>query len=182
MPFRCVLFGNQGVGKSHLTYAWANGTYFREENSYILWMSATTVEKLYRGLSGLLGFIDHPDRPYPDEGIRSEVLVDSLRGSRPTTGFLFSTTFFRRRWKFCGNLSRQNGRGTIIFTTRTERVAQARLEAIEVPLLDVRAGVELFCGHFDAGKMDPSSAKIATIVMAVCCLPLAISHAGAVSE
>jgi hypothetical protein len=55
--------------------------------------------------------------------------------------------------------------------------AGERHEAIEVPLLDVKAGVELFCRHFDSGKMDPSSAKVATIVMAVGCLPLAISHA-----
>jgi hypothetical protein len=48
---------------------------------------------------------------------------------------------------------------------------------IEVPLLDVNEGVELFCRHFDARQVDPSSAKIATIVMAVGCLPLAISHA-----
>jgi chromosomal replication initiation ATPase DnaA len=47
IPPRCVLFGNQGVGKSQLTYAWANTTYLQEENSYILWISATTVEKLY---------------------------------------------------------------------------------------------------------------------------------------
>jgi hypothetical protein len=72
----------------------------------------------------------------------------------------------------------------MLFTTRTERLALAlastageRHEVIEVPLLDVKAGVELFCGHFDSGKMDPSSAKVETIVLAVGCLPLAISHA-----
>jgi hypothetical protein len=72
----------------------------------------------------------------------------------------------------------------MLFTTRTERVALAlastagqRHEVTEVPLLDVKAGVELFCGHFDSGEMDPSSAKIETIVMAVGCLPLAILHA-----
>jgi hypothetical protein len=55
--------------------------------------------------------------------------------------------------------------------------AGERHEAIEVPLLDVNAGVELFCEHFDSGTMDPSSAKIETIVLALGCLPLAISHA-----
>jgi hypothetical protein len=46
-----------------------------------------------------------------------------------------------------------------------ERVALAlastageRHEVIEVPLLDVTAAVELFCGHSDSGEMDPSSA------------------------
>ena len=82
------------------------------------------------------------------------------------------------------NSPRQNGRGTMLFTTRTERVALAlastageRHDVIEVPLLDVKAGVELFCGHFESGTIDPSSAKIETIVMAVGGVPLAISHA-----
>jgi tetratricopeptide (TPR) repeat protein len=50
-------------------------------------------------------------------------------------------------------------------------------EVIEVPLLSVKEGVELFCRHFDAGKVDPSSSKVEAIVKAVGCLPLAISHA-----
>jgi hypothetical protein len=72
----------------------------------------------------------------------------------------------------------------MLFTTRTERVALAlastageRHDVIEVPLLDVKAGVELFCRHFESGMIDPSSAKIETIVIAVGRLPLAISHA-----
>jgi hypothetical protein len=51
IPLRCVLFGNQGVGTSQLTYEWANSTYIRKENSNIFWISATTVEKLHQGFS-----------------------------------------------------------------------------------------------------------------------------------
>jgi hypothetical protein len=43
----------------------------------------------------------------------------------------------------------------------------------------VEEAVELFCGHFEAGKVDPLSAKVEAIVKAVGCLPLAISHAAA---
>jgi hypothetical protein len=50
---------------------------------------------------------------------------------------------------------------------------------IEVPLLNVKEAAELFCGHFDAGKVDPLSAKVEAIVKAVGCLSLAISHAAA---
>jgi hypothetical protein len=60
--------------------------------------------------------------------------------------------------------------------------AGERHEAIEVPLLDVKEGVELFCGHFDARKVDPSSPKVEAIVKAVGCLPLAISHAASYME
>jgi hypothetical protein len=185
IPPRCVLFGNQGVGKSQLTYAWANTTYLREENSYILWISATTVEKLYQGFSRLLRFIDHRDRSHPDENVRLEAARRWLEGVKTGNWLLVLDNVFPETLEFLRqNLPRQNGRGAMLFTTRTERVALAlastageRHEVIEVPLLDVKAGVELFCGHFDSGKMNPLSAKIETIVMAVGCLPLAISHA-----
>jgi hypothetical protein len=48
IPHRYVLFDNQGVGKSQLTYTWANATCLRKQHSYIFWISATTVEKLYQ--------------------------------------------------------------------------------------------------------------------------------------
>jgi hypothetical protein len=185
IPPRCVLFGNQGVGKSQLTYAWANTTYLREENSYILWISATTVEKLYQGFSRLLRFIDHPDRSHPDEGVRVEAARRWLEGVKTGNWLLVLDNVFPETLEFLRqNLPRQNGCGTILFTTRTERVALAlastageQHEVVEVPLLDVKAGIDLFCGHFESGTMDASSAKIETIVMAVGCLPLAISHA-----
>jgi hypothetical protein len=185
IPPRCVLFGNQGVGKSQLTYAWANATYLREENSYILWISATTVEKLYQGYSRLLRFIEHPDRSHPDESVRLEAARRWLEGVKTGNWLLVLDNVFPETLEFLRqNLPRENGRGTILFTTRTEHVALAlastageRHEVVEVPLLDVKAGIELFCGHFESGTIDPSSAKIETIVMAVGCLPLAISHA-----
>jgi hypothetical protein len=48
---------------------------------------------------------------------------------------------------------------------------------IEVPLLDVNEGVELFLGLFDYGEIDGQPWKMEEIVMSVGCLPLAISHA-----
>jgi hypothetical protein len=185
IPPRCVLFGNQGVGKSQLTYAWANSTYLQKENSYILWISATTVEKLYQGFSRLLRFIDHADRSHSDGAVRLEAARRWLEGTTTGNWLLVFDNVFPDTLDFLRqHLPRQNACGTMLFTTRTERVALAlastageRDEVIEVPLLDVKAGVELFCGHFDSGKMDPSSAKIETIVMAVGRLPLAISHA-----
>ena len=50
-------------------------------------------------------------------------------------------------------------------------------EMVEVPLLSVAAGVELFLGHFSCGEIDAPSAKVEQIVKSVGCLPLAISHA-----
>jgi hypothetical protein len=44
---------------------------------------------------------------------------------------------------------------------------------IEVPLLDVKASVKLFCGHLGSGKIDSSSTKV-EIIMIVGCLPLTV--------
>jgi hypothetical protein len=185
IPLRCVLFGNQGVGKWQLTYSWANSTFSRGDNSYILWISATTVEKLYQGLCRLLHFVDHPDRSQPDQSVRLAAARRWLEDDQTGNWLLVLDNVFPETLDFLReNLPRQNGRGTMLFTTRTERVALAlasvageRHAVIEVPLLDVKAGVELFCAHFDSVKMDPSSEKIETIVKAVGCLPLGISHA-----
>jgi hypothetical protein len=185
IPIRCALFGNQGVGKSQLTYAWANSTFSRGENSYVLWISATTVEKLFQGFCRLLHFIDHPDRSHPDQSVRLAAARRWLEEVQTGNWLLVLDNVFAETLDFMRqNLPRQNGRGTILLTTRTERIALAvantageRHPVIEVPLLDVKAGVELFCGYFDTGKIDASSEKIKAIVMAVGGLPLAISHA-----
>src|SRR5215472_7932329 len=59
VPLRCVLYGDQGVGKSQLTYEWARSTFDQGDNAYILWISATTVEKLDQGYTRLLHLINH---------------------------------------------------------------------------------------------------------------------------
>jgi hypothetical protein len=70
VPLRCALHGNQGVGKSQLTYSWTKSTFARKENAYIMWISATTVEKLFQGFCRLLRFINHPDQSHPDQNAR----------------------------------------------------------------------------------------------------------------
>jgi hypothetical protein len=185
VPLRCALHGNQGVGKSQLTYSWAKSTFARKENAYIMWISATTVEKVFQGFCRLLRFVNHPDQSHPDQNARLEAARRWLE--QIDTGnwlFVFDNVFPETLEFLRQHLPRLNGRGTILFTTRTRAVADAvtstageRHKVIEVPLLDVKAGVELFCAHFDPRMMEPASAKVEAIVMAVGCLPLAISHA-----
>jgi hypothetical protein len=84
------------------------------------------------------------------------------------------------------HLPRKNGRGSILFTTRTQNIAETlvspsriRDELVEVSLLDVKDGVGLFLGHFDQGNIHMPSAKVEQIVKSLACLPLAIAHAAA---
>jgi hypothetical protein len=187
IPLRCALQGNQGVGKSQLTYSWAKSTFASKENAYIMWISATTVEKLFQGFCRLLHFVNHPDHSHPDQNVRLQAARRWLEEVNTGNWLLVFDNVFPETVDFLRqHLPRVNGRGTILFTTRTRNVAIAvsstageRHAVIEVPLLSVKEGVDLFCGHFDAGKVDPLSAKVEAIVKALGGLPLAISHAAA---
>ena len=185
VPMRCVLYGNQGVGKSQLTYKWAKSTYDRGENRYVMWISATTVEKLYQGFCRLLHTVNHPDRSHPEQSVRLAAAQRWLEEVDSGDWLLVLDNVFPDTVDFLReHLPRQNGRGNILLTTRTQRVAMAlasaageRHEVVEVPLLTVAAGVELFLGHFTHGEIDAPAAKVEQIVKSVGCLPLAISHA-----
>ena len=185
VPMRCVLYGNQGVGKSQLTYKWAKSTFDRGENRYVMWISATTVEKLYQGFCRLLHSVNHPDRSHPEQSVRLAAAQRWLEEVDSGDWLLVLDNVFPETVDFLReHLPRQNGRGSILLTTRTQPVAMAlasaageQHEMVEVPLLSVVAGVELFLGHFTHGEIDAPSTKVEQIVKSVGCLPLAISHA-----
>jgi len=187
IPLRCALHGNQGVGKSQLTYLWAKSTFARRENTYVMWISATTVEKLCQGFCRLLRFVNHPNQSHPDQNTRLEAARRWLEEVNTGNWLLVFDNVFPETVEFLRNhLPRINGRGTILFTTRTQEVAIAvastageQHEVIEVSLLNAKEGAELFCRHFESGKVDPSSPTVRAIVKAVGGLPLAISHAAA---
>jgi hypothetical protein len=187
VPLRCALYGNQGVGKSQLTYEWARSTFDRGENSYILWISATTVEKLYQGFCRLLHLVNHPDRSNADQSARLTAARRWFEEVDAGNWLLVLDNVFPETLDFLRqHLPRQNGLGSILFTTRTKHVADAlacrageRHEVVEVPLLSVEEGVELFLGHFKDDEVDLSLSKVEEIVKAVGCLPLAISHVAA---
>jgi hypothetical protein len=152
-----------------------------------MWISATTVEKLFQGFCRLLDFVNHPDQSHPDQNARLDAACRWLERVNTGNWLLIFDNIFPETLDFLRqHLPRVNGRGSILFTTRMRDVAIAvtsaageRHEVIEIPLLSVKEGVELFYGHVDAGTVDPLSAKIEAIVIAVGRLPLAIVHAAA---
>jgi hypothetical protein len=187
IPRRCALYVNQGVGKSQLMYRWAKWTFDRGRNSYVFWISATTVEKLDQGFSKLLHLVQHPDRSHPDQNVRLTAARRWLEGVDSGDWLVVLDNVFPETLGFLReHLPRKNGRGSILFTTRTKDVAMAlacaggeRHCVVEVPILDVAEAVKLFQGHFDEGEMDAPLVEIEEMMKALGCLPLAVSHAAA---
>jgi hypothetical protein len=180
VPRRCALHGNQGVGKSQLTYKWAKFTFDSEENHYIMRISTTTVEKLYQRFCRLLHYVNHPDRSHPEQSVRLAAARQWFEGVDTGNWLLVLDNVFPETLDFLRqHLPCQNGRGSILFTTCTETAAVALHMQLEVPLLSVQDGVELFLEYFLNHKTDIVPSKVEEIVKTVGCLPLAISHTAA---
>jgi len=150
-------------------------------------MSATTVEKLDQGFSKILHLINHPDRSHSDQVVRLTAARRWMEEVDTGNWLLVLDNVFPEVLGFLReHLPRKNGRGSILFTTRTRNVAVALASAagkqhdiVRVSMLNIQDGAELFCGHFGDGEIDAPLDKVERIVKSVGCLPLAISHTAA---
>ncbi|KZP20011.1 TPR-like protein, partial [Athelia psychrophila] len=189
-PSRYAVWGMPGLGKSQLALKYANTSFRAGRHTHIIWISATTVEKVNQGLAGVLDLLQHPDRHHPDQAARITAARLCLEHSEQH-GFLkwliifddvtVATVPFLRE-----SLPRQNSHGSILFTTRTADIAQAmtsvageqhpvhRLNALSLEqstaLLLTRAGIN------SSTAADVHSAH--NLVRRIGCLPLAVEQAG----
>jgi hypothetical protein len=191
MPTRCVIHGMHGLGKSQLALQFAKLSYIRQRYSLVLWISATTVERLNHGFVKILNVIRHPDRFQLVE--QSARLTEARRWLEDADSFdwllvldnvdLNTLDFIRE------NLPRRNRRGNMLFTTRTKNVALAlacvagqRHESIELGPLDIQDATRLLLteSNADTSSTTPLAlSKAEEVVKCVGGLPLAISHVAA---
>ncbi|KZP20026.1 TPR-like protein, partial [Athelia psychrophila] len=190
VPPRYAVWGMPGLGKSQLALKYANTSFRAGRHMYIIWISATTMEKANQGLAGVLDLLQHPDRHHPDQSARITAARLCLEHSEQY-GFLkwliilddvtVATVPFLRE-----NLPRQNSHGSILFTTRTAEIAEAitsvageqhpvyGLNALSLEqsatLLLTRAGIH------GRASTDLDSAK--NLASRIGCLPLAVEQAG----
>ncbi|KZP20022.1 TPR-like protein [Athelia psychrophila] len=189
-PSRYAVWGMPGLGKSQLALKYANTSFRAGRHTHIIWISATTMEKVNQGLAGVLDLLQHPDRHHTDQVARITAARLCLEHSQQY-GFLkwliifddvtVATVPFLRE-----SLPRQNSHGSILFTTRTADIAQAmtsvageqhpvhRLNALSLEestvLLLTRAGIN------SSTAADVHSAH--NLVRRIGCLPLAVEQAG----
>jgi hypothetical protein len=185
VPTRCALHGVHGVGKSQLFYALAKYLYGKRRYTNIFWMQATTIEKLHQGFSKLLHLVSHPDRSSTDDSARLTAArrwledFDSGRWLLVIDNVARETVDFLRE-----HLPRKNGRGNILFTTRTEDVAEALINVagrrhgiVELHIPDVKDAARLFLKHLKDPDTAGDKSKIQEVVKGIGCLPLAVAQA-----
>ena len=186
VPIRCVIYGMRGVGKSQLTLQYAKLAFDAHQCCVVFWMSATTVEKLNQGFAKLLDLVGHPDRSHPAQ-------ITKLIGARrwleefDSGNWLLvlddvesETIDFLRE-----HLPRKNRRGHILFTTRTNSVAEAvadvagkRHPHFELHTPKPPDAASLLLHYIEEQASDEHIKKAEDVVQCVGCLPLAVAHAG----
>jgi NB-ARC domain len=185
-PGCAAIHGMPGIGKSQLLLRYAAKSFEGNRYSHVFWTSASSVDKLTNGLCRILDLV-HPDRYIQDQSIKLTatrswleecsfnwlLIVDNV----DTSSLNFLRTHFPRR----------NGRGNVLFSTRTVVVAKALLDMVQSPhsilqlqALNIRDTTSLLFNDagIDSTIITPSLLSLAEeLVQSVGRLPLAVVHA-----
>jgi len=177
-----------GVGKTQLALKYTIISFREQYYSYIFWASAATPEKLSQGLVKILDLLKLPDRFNPDQSARLMAARTWLEN-----GSLES----EKQWLLVLDnankdtledvrrlLPRANSAGHILFTTRTEDLAEALVSAaghwhscmeLRTPPLPDAVRMLLYSAGFDEESSD--FAKAQEVVNSVGRLPVAVDQA-----
>ena len=184
VPTRCALHGMHGVGKSQIFYALAKDLYNKGRYTNIFWMQATTIEKLHQGFSRLLKLVGHPERSSIDDETRLMAARRWLEDFSSGRWLLVIDNVARETVDFLReHLPRKNGRGSIMFTTRTEDVAKTLTDVagkrhgiVELRIPAVEDAAKMFLKHLHDPEILADASKIEEIVKRIGCLPLAVAQ------
>jgi tetratricopeptide (TPR) repeat protein len=184
-PIRCVIHGMHGIGKSQLALYFAKSAFEQGRYPCVLWISATTVEKLQRGIVKLLDLIDHKDRSNPDQDTRLTAARRWLEGCDANWLLVLDNVELDALEFLREHLPHQNKKGNILFTTRTENLANTlansagqQQQVLELHSPGVRDAVKLLLRHIKGDADDAITSTARDIARCVGCLPLAIAQAG----
>ncbi|KZP23813.1 hypothetical protein FIBSPDRAFT_446477 [Athelia psychrophila] len=188
-PSRYAVWGMPGLGKSQLALSYAHSSYKAGRHTHVIWIPATTLEKVNQGFAKVLDLTQHTDRNNPDQGARLTAARLCLERSGQQLKWLIilddvtaATLAFLRE-----HLPRHNGHGSILITTRTFDVAEALTSVAgrqypvhELKALSPEQSAKLLlkrAGIHGSTATDLDSAQ--KLVKRVGCLPLAVEQAGA---
>ena len=174
-----------GVGKSQVSNALAKELYNNGRYTNVFWMQATTIEKLRQGFSRLLKLVSHPACSSTDDETRLMAVRRWLEDFNSGRWLLVVDNVARETVDFLReHLPRKNGRGNVLFSTRTEDVAKAlthvageRHGVVELRIPNVEDAAKLFLKHLGDHETAANDSKIQEVVKGIGRLPLAIAQA-----
>jgi tetratricopeptide (TPR) repeat protein len=185
VPIRCVIHGMHGIGKSQLALYFAKSAFKQGRYPCVLWISATTVEKLQRGIIKLLDLVDHKDLSHLDQDTRLTATRRWLEECDANWLLILDNVELDALEFLQEHLPRQNKRGNILFTTRTENLANTLASSagqqhrvLELHSPGVQDAVKLLLRHVKRDADDAITSTAQDIARCVGCLPLAIAQAG----
>ena len=179
-----------GLGKTQLALKYSELAHKQLGYHFVFWMSAASVEKLNQGYSRLLNLLHLPQCLNPDQQAKNLAAQAWLEDDESEN---------KRRWLLILDnvnqetaahvreiLPRKNNRGSILMTTREERVAESvalsfgeRHPCIGIRTPDADDAVTLLLDAAGFGQENPKSIRFQEakeIVKSVGCLPLAVDQ------
>jgi GTPase SAR1 family protein len=129
VPSRCAVHGMPGIGKTHLILRYAKLSFDQNRYTFVFWISATSVDKINQGISGILDLIGHRDRHLQDQTAKvtaARLWLEQSNSDEDGNWLLvFDNVHIDSLGFLRSHLPLRNERGSILFTTRTKDVAEA---------------------------------------------------------
>jgi hypothetical protein len=188
VPSRCAVYGMPGIGKTQLLLRYAKVSWDQNLYSFIFWISSTSIDRIIQGISGILDLIEHPDRYLRDQTAKFIAVRLWLEKYEGGDWLLVFDNVQRETLSFLrDHLPLANRRGNILFSTRTEDVAESLANAageqhriLGLQAMELRDTANLLVADagIDAGMATPSLfSQAEDLVKHVGLLPLAVVQA-----
>ncbi|KAF7978772.1 hypothetical protein HWV62_44812 [Athelia sp. TMB] len=125
-PARLAIYGEAAIGKSQLALRYAEMTYAEREYTHVFYMSATSADDIRSGMERILRLVKPSDYVCP-QSIETQEALRWLEDADPTIAWLIVIDHVALESVdlLQTHLPRRNTRGDLLFTTQSQRVAEA---------------------------------------------------------
>jgi hypothetical protein len=184
----CVIHGMPGVGKSQIALRFAQDAFDAGHFAYVLWIYASTVEKLTQGLSSLVDLLELPHPGTNDQNARLSAtrrwLETAKDGGARKWLLVFDNVDNSIIELVRALIPRNHAGGSVLFTTRSEHTASLlaahgthQHKIIELLPPEDEEAVDLFYAAAGARIRPEERSEARELVKTIGRLPLAIDQA-----
>jgi hypothetical protein len=183
----CVIHGMPGVGKSQIALRFAQDAFDAGHFAYVLWISASTLEKLTQGLSSLVDLLELPHPGTNNQNARLSATRRWLEAAKDEGAkwlLVFDNVGDSTIELIRALIPRNHGGGRMLFTTRSEQTASLlavhgahQHKIIELLPPEVEEAVDLFYAAAGTLIRPEERSEARKLVKTIGRLPLAIDQA-----